>query len=70
MARSKVKNSAKPSAGEVYIEFFALGNAVKVSAVDAATGVEVAVMGPKSATRDELQRLAVRKLNNKLQADT
>jgi hypothetical protein len=35
---------------------------MKVTAVDAATGIEVVVMGPVSAARTDLQKVAVRKL--------
>lgn len=35
---------------------------MKVSAVDAETGIEVVIMGPVSATRNDLQRVAIRKL--------
>jgi hypothetical protein len=41
---------------------------VKVSAVDAATGVEVSVAGPASASQSELQRVALQKLNARLAA--
>lgn len=61
-------NSSKPRAGEVYLEFYQVGNAVKVSAIDAATGVEVSIMGPKTASEAELRKVAVRKLNMKLNA--
>lgn len=40
---------------------------MKVTAVDAATGIEVVVMGPVSAARTDLQKIAVRKL--KVQID-
>lgn len=35
---------------------------MKVTAVDAATGIEVVVMGPASAAHTDLQKIAVRKL--------
>ena len=37
-----------------------------MTAVDAATGEKVVVMGPTSATQNDLQRIAVRKLKRKL----
>lgn len=51
---------------EVYFEFTAVGAVVKVSAIDAATGIEIAVMGPAGAARADLQRLALQKLKGRL----
>jgi hypothetical protein len=51
---------------EVYFEFTAIGRTVKVSAIDAATGLEVSVMGPASASQADLERLALQKLNARL----
>lgn len=56
----------RPRPGDVYFEFQKVGNAVKVAAVDAATGLEVVVMGPLSASQSELQRVALAKLNRQL----
>jgi hypothetical protein len=53
---------------EVYFEFTAIGRTVKVAAIDAGTGTEVSIMGPASASRADLQRLALQKLNAKLKA--
>jgi hypothetical protein len=51
---------------EVYFEIVAIGNAVKVTAIDSATGIEVSVMGPSSATQASLQQLALQKLKRRL----
>jgi hypothetical protein len=51
---------------EVYFEFIAIGGAVKVSAIEAKTGVEVSVIGPTSATQFDLERLALAKLKARL----
>jgi hypothetical protein len=51
---------------EVYFEFTAIGSVVKVAAIDAETGLEVAVMGPASAARADLERLALQKLKARL----
>ena len=51
---------------EVYFEFTAVGSAVKVAAIDADSGVEVAVMGPTSASAADLERLALAKLKARL----
>lgn len=57
---------AGPRPGEVYIEFTRLGAQLRAVAVDAATGVEVTVFGPASVARNELAKLAVRKLERRL----
>jgi len=48
--------------GEVYFEFTAIGRNVKVVAIHAASGMEVSVVAPASASRSDLEQLAVRKL--------
>ena len=58
---------AQPRPGEIYIEFFTIANQIKAVAVDARTGVEVTVFGPKSVSRDDIQALAVRKLKRRLE---
>ena len=55
------------ASGEVYFEFTAIGGSVKVVAVHAASGTEVSVIGPAKAARADLQRLALRKLQARLQ---
>ncbi len=40
---------------------------MRVTAVDAATGLEVVIMGPVSASQSDLQRLALRKLEAQLE---
>ncbi|MDA7948286.1 MAG: hypothetical protein MPJ78_12515 [Hyphomicrobiaceae bacterium] len=60
---------AGPS-GEIYIEYKQVGQAMKVIAVDAATGTEVTIMGPASAAQTDLQRIAVRKLQAQLEKDS
>lgn len=51
---------------EVYFEFTPIGQVVRVAAVCAETGVEVIVMGPATARRRDLERLALRKLEWRL----
>jgi hypothetical protein len=51
---------------EVYFEFTAVGSTVKVVAIDSATGIEVTVMGPATAAKNDLQRLALQKLKARL----
>ena len=47
---------------EIYFEHIAIGNAVKVSAVDAASGTEVSITGPRHSSQKELERVALQKL--------
>jgi hypothetical protein len=47
---------------EVILEFHSVGNAVKVTAIDPETLVEVSIMGPLSAGEEALKRVALRKL--------
>jgi hypothetical protein len=54
--------------GEIYFEFTAIGRNVKVSAIDAATGTEVSILGPVTASRADLQRLELQKLRARLKA--
>jgi hypothetical protein len=51
---------------EVLFEFTPVGIVTKVAAIDAATGIEVSVMGPSHASRADLQRLALAKLRKRL----
>ena len=51
---------------EVYFEFVAIGNAVKCTAIDSMSAVEVSVIGPASASRADLERLALQKLKARL----
>jgi hypothetical protein len=46
----------------VIFEFFAVGNAVKVCAIDEHTGLEVTIVGPVSAGEEALRRKALAKL--------
>ncbi|MET0653357.1 MAG: serine hydroxymethyltransferase [Hyphomicrobiaceae bacterium] len=51
---------------DVYFEFTVVGAAVRVSAIDSATGIEVVAMGPASASQADLQQLALGKLKARL----
>ncbi len=59
--------SRGPRPGEVYLEFHQVGQQVKVTAIDAATGIEVSTFGPLSVSQADLKRLAVRKLKRRLE---
>lgn len=60
-----------PSAGpqesgksrEVYFELYPVGDSMKVSAIDSATGIEVSIVGPANLPQSELERVALNKLN-------
>jgi hypothetical protein len=58
----------RPHPGEVYFEFTAIGRNVKVAAIDAATGIEVSVMGPATASQADLRQLALAKLKGRIKA--
>ena len=51
---------------EIYFEITIIGGSAKVTAVDAKTGVEVSVIAPASASRADMQRLALAKLKARL----
>ncbi|MEW6451661.1 MAG: serine hydroxymethyltransferase [Pseudomonadota bacterium] len=51
---------------EVYFEFLAIGQTVKVVAIDSVTAIEVSVMGPVSASQADMKRLALNKLKARL----
>ena len=50
------------SEGNVILEFYPVGTAVRVTAIDPVTLVEVSIQGPASATEAELTRIALAKL--------
>ncbi|MDE0797435.1 MAG: hypothetical protein OSB76_17750 [Alphaproteobacteria bacterium] len=55
---------ADPATGrEVLVEFQQIGNAVKVTAMDTKSMVEVSIMGPASAGEEVLKRNVINKLN-------
>lgn len=47
---------------EIYVEFIILGNSIKATAVDPATGVEASVIGPANAPQSAMAQVARRKL--------
>ncbi len=51
---------------EVFFEFITIGNSVKVSAIDADSGLEVSITGPRSSSQKELERVALQKLQRRL----
>ena len=55
-----------PEPREVFFEFIAIGSAVKVTAIDAATGTEGSAIGPAGAAQADLEQLALGKLKARL----
>ena len=49
--------------GEVLVEFVALGNTVKVTAIETASGTEASIIGPAGAPQATLKAAALRKLD-------
>lgn len=47
---------------EVYFELYPVGDSMKVSAVDAATGIEVSIVGPANLPKSDLEQVALNKL--------
>jgi len=69
--RRKLPQSERPgtrptegggAAREVYFELYPVGDSMKVSAVDGATGIEVSIVGPANLPQAELERVALNKL--------
>ena len=58
-----------PDRHEVYFEFVAIGNVVKVTAIDSVTGTEVSAMGPVSSSQADLQQLALQKLKARIKRE-
>lgn len=51
---------------DILIEIVRVGDSVKLTAIDAETGVEAVVLGPAHASRADLEKLAVNKLQRML----
>lgn len=62
MTRLPRANASKSRSSSVIFEFSAVGNAVKVCAVDPDTGLEVSIVGPANAGEEALRRTATAKL--------
>lgn len=55
-----------PLSGGVLFEFVQMGQVMRVAAIDEVTGTEVFVITPVSATRLQMERVALAKLKRKL----
>lgn len=51
---------------EIIFEYQRLADSVRLAAIDAATGVEIVVLGPARVARCDLERVALRKLARRL----
>jgi hypothetical protein len=58
-----------PDLGEVFLEFYPIGASLKVSAIHAATGIEVSAIAPANAARADLHRLVLKKLAARLKRE-
>ncbi|MDB5614897.1 MAG: serine hydroxymethyltransferase [Devosia sp.] len=56
--------------GDVYFEFVQVGQQMRVAAIDAATGIEVIVITPVSASKHQMQQMGLAKLRKRLGAPT
>ena len=61
MKETKVKNNPL-SNREIIIEFYPLGNYMKVSALDAETLTEVSIQGPINGAKETLKQNALKRL--------
>ena len=57
------------STGQVYFEFTQVGSQMRVAAIDAATSIEVVIIAPLTATRPQMQALALSKLRRRLASE-
>jgi hypothetical protein len=64
------ENPQDPDMGEVLFEVRAIGNAVKVSAIDPVTNIEVCVVGSVYTTPYSLKMNALRKLKSVLRKNS
>jgi hypothetical protein len=56
----------KGLSGEVFFEFTQLGQQMRVAAIDGATSTEVVIIAPVTATRLQMQNIALAKLRRRL----
>ena len=64
MAAGPDKRSSGPN--EVFFEFTQISGQMRIAAIDAATGTEVVVIAPVTATQIQMQNLALAKLKRRL----
>ena len=54
------------SSGQVFFEFTQIGGQMRVAAIDAATSTEVVIIAPLTATRLQMQNIALAKLKRRV----
>lgn len=69
-ATEQMPDMAEHSDRDVYFEFIAIGKAVKVTAIDSLTGIEVSIMGPAKAAQADLKQVALQKLRARLRRES
>jgi len=52
---------------DVLLEFSQVGKQMRVAAIDANTGIEVIIITPINATRQQMQQIAVAKLRRRIE---
>jgi len=57
---------AKPLSGQVLFEFTRVGNQMRVAAIHADSSVEVVVVAPLTASRTQMQDVALAKLRRRV----
>jgi hypothetical protein len=57
------RSDGEPGDGDVIIEFWRVGASVKVSAMEPRTLTEVSIVGPATASEEELTRIVMKKLD-------
>lgn len=64
--RDDAPSGPPPSGHRVFFEFTQIGQQMRVSAIDADTKIEVIVITPVTASRYQMQALAIAKLKRRL----
>ena len=62
--------SRPPGPGKIFFEFTQVGQQMRVAAIDEATGTEVVVVAPLTATQLQMQTIAEAKLRRRMTLDT
>jgi hypothetical protein len=60
------EDRGRSTPGQVFFEFTQLGGQMRVAAIDAATTTEVVIIAPLTATRIQMQQIALAKLRRRL----
>ncbi len=53
--------------GSVLFEFTEIGGQVRIAAIDERSGIEIVVISPSGATRQQMQQLALAKLRKRME---